>query len=212
MAKTFRPATAAEYRQHFADELVKAQRAAQVPAPREHREGVVKDLVDRDTFSVDGGKTWYVCCIVMFDTVSVYIGPSRSASAKTIRVEADDDAPCLVGVRRITSEHGRPAAADDEVGRIRITFRNAINGRRVCRYRSDIVAARQLVAHFRPYNNTDIYADVVTDTDGITTQTEDLDLKVDGRFVFCRCFNDDEEKCTRADELAAEIGGAAPPQ
>ncbi len=98
---TFRPATAAEVRQRWADEREEALREAQVPAPPEHEESTVATLEDEDVFSVDGGRTWYVCCLVMFDTVAVYVTDDRDPDeAPTIRVDADEDAACLVWRRR----------------------------------------------------------------------------------------------------------------
>lgn len=91
-------ATAEEYREFHAADLARQQRAAQVPAPAGHREGVVSALVDGDVFSVDGGETWYVFAVHGFGTVLVYIGPRRDEDAPGVRVDADDDDACLIGV------------------------------------------------------------------------------------------------------------------
>ncbi len=186
----------------------------EVPAPVERRDATVSDLVDGDVFSLDGGATWHrfmrlgyeqVQCSYVVSAVLVY-GTGQFLGSQAVRLAARRDTACLIGVRRITDPHAQRATVDDTVGRIRITFRNAINGRCTHRYRLDIAAARRLVAHFHPYNNTDYSADVVVDTDGIRTATQALDLRVDGRYVFCRCFNDDEDLCDRVDELAEVIG------
>ncbi len=177
-----------------------------VPTPAEHRDGTIEKLADGDVFSVDGGTTWHAYAVVQFGTVAVYAGFSRGRYAPTVRIDAARDATCLVGVQRITDPHTQRATVDDEVGRICIWFRNAINGRRIRRHRPDLAAARRLIAHFRPFNNTDYSADIVVDTDGIRTVTKAIELRVDRRFVFCRCFNDDENTCTKAEELADVIG------
>lgn len=95
----------------------------------------------------------------------------------------------------------------DAVGLIEIMFTNAISahgGKR--RTRPDLASARRLAAHFRPYNNTRIEAWQIVRTDGVKTVSRAVDLRVDGRFIFCRCFCDDETRCTRVDDLTAMIG------
>ncbi len=89
-----------EWLRQIEEERLAVLRAAQVPAPRRHRGSTVGELVDRDKFSVDGGKTWYVCAVVLFGTVSVYCGRRRDQDADTIRLDADREAACLVAVRR----------------------------------------------------------------------------------------------------------------
>jgi hypothetical protein len=98
------------------------------------------------------------------------------------------------------------AREGDAVGLIEIMFTNATStrgGQR--RTRPDLVSARRLAAHFNPYNNTRIEAWQIVRTDGVKTVSRAVDLRVDDRFVFCRCFQDDEQRCTRVDELAALI-------
>jgi len=101
MDEPFRPDTAEEYRQHYDNARQETLRQAQVPAPRRHRAGTVGKLVDRDRFSVDGGRTWYVCAVPAFGgVVPVYVGRRRDEDAPTVRVDAEAGAACLVGVRR----------------------------------------------------------------------------------------------------------------
>jgi len=100
MSEPFRPATAEEYLQYHEDARQATLCEAQVSAPRAHRVSTVQELVDRNTFSVDGGQTWYVCAVVLFGSVAVYVGGRRDDDAPTIRLDAERDAACLVAVRR----------------------------------------------------------------------------------------------------------------
>lgn len=100
MNEPFRPDTAGEYRQYHDDARQATLRQAQVPAPRTHREGIVGELVEGDRFSLDGGRTWYVCAVPAFGgVVPVYVGWQRGEDAPTVRADAEEDAACLVGVR-----------------------------------------------------------------------------------------------------------------
>ncbi|PXY25429.1 hypothetical protein [Prauserella muralis] len=64
----------------------------------------VKDLVDGDEFSVDGGLTWYICAVVLPGNVAVYISDRRDDDAPTIRIEAEPEA--LILVRRRSTAAG----------------------------------------------------------------------------------------------------------
>lgn len=58
-----------------------------------------KDLVDGDTFSTDGGKTWHVFAVAGFGTVSCYLRPERKrtgARCMCYRVPVEQAAPVLV--------------------------------------------------------------------------------------------------------------------
>ncbi len=92
------PANGAELEAMLREELAAAQREAAVEAPATYRTGVVKELADGEVFSVDGGKTWYVFAVHGFDTLSVYYDERRDQDADTVRVDADEDDACLVGV------------------------------------------------------------------------------------------------------------------
>jgi len=99
MSKPIRPATAEGYLQYYKVARQEILRQAKVPAPRARRDATVDELADRDVFSVDGGTTWYVCAVVLFGSVAVYLGDRRDDDAPTIRLDAERDAACLMSVR-----------------------------------------------------------------------------------------------------------------
>ncbi len=98
----------------------------------------------------------------------------------------------------MTHESRRPRRDGDTVGAVDIVFVNAIGTGRKLRHRPDIDTARALVAHYRPYNNTDLYAAQVTAIDGDTTWTTSVDLRIDGRYVSCPCPAETDVDCTEA--------------
>jgi hypothetical protein len=56
----------------------------------------VEDLKDGDVFSLDGGKTWHICAVVLFGSVAVYCSRRRDEHAPTVRVDADRDLPVII--------------------------------------------------------------------------------------------------------------------
>lgn len=75
-----------------------------LPFPRDHivHATTVDQLRDGQEFSLDEGKTWHVCAVVMFGTVSVYTGENDTdGDPQCVRIEAERDQSCWV---RIPSE------------------------------------------------------------------------------------------------------------
>lgn len=96
------------------------------------------------------------------------------------------------------SESRRAAHSGDTVGSIVIRFSNAISSRpsAIFRTRPDVAAARRLVAHYQPYNNTRIDAYAITRIEDGYTYSTPADLTIDGGYRFCPCLCD-EADCTR---------------
>lgn len=98
------------------------------------------------------------------------------------------------------AESRRATRPYDTVGAIVVHFSNAISNRpgmTRTRVRDDIDSARRLVAHYQPYNNTRIDADVIVRIADGTTYLTPVDLRVDGAYRFCPC-GGDETNCVRA--------------
>lgn len=94
------------------------------------------------------------------------------------------------------SESRRATRTGDTVGHVEVTFINAITSRpsRITRTRPDVAAARRLVTHFQPYNNTGISAAVIVRVeDGFTYLAP---VSLGGSFRSCPC-DGGESTCTR---------------
>jgi hypothetical protein len=93
-----------------------------------------------------------------------------------------------------SAAHTRPARTDDMLGAVIVYLINAISTagreRHVC---ADLAAARKLVAHYNPYNNTRIDAYTVVVADGDTTTIEPCDLR---GVAWCGCGDPDGSGCT----------------
>lgn len=83
----------------------KTKRGAERAVERRHAERVaegrtrrVEDLRDGDFFSLDNGRTWHTCAVVLFGSVAVYTGARRDDDAPTVRVDADRDQLCTVRI------------------------------------------------------------------------------------------------------------------
>lgn len=60
---------------------------------------IVGSLNDGDVFSIDNGKTWYVCGFVMFGTVSVWASERRDDDAPLVSIYAAREDKALVVAR-----------------------------------------------------------------------------------------------------------------
>lgn len=62
-----------------------------------NRHRVLSELKDGEEFSLDGGKTWLICGMVMWGTVSVYVrGRVGWMNAGLVRKDAPRDSLVLV--------------------------------------------------------------------------------------------------------------------
>lgn len=75
---------------------------------------------------------------------------------------------------------------------------NAISSRpsAIYRTRPDLAAARRLIAHYEPYNNTRIDAARIVRVEDGTTWLTPADLTIDGGYRYCPC-GGSETDCTR---------------